>query len=345
MDKVKVGQIGCGYWGPNLIRNFSQLGDCVLHTLCDSKEENLQYAWRNHPYVKTTKNYKELLKDAEIDAVIVATDARSHYGLAMEALCEGKHLFVEKPLAMSTKECEDLINLSDSRNLVLMVGHTFEYNAAVQKIKEYLKRGELGDVYYIYSQRLNLGRVRKDINVMWNLAPHDISIVLFWLEEEPVRVSAHGITHLQNGIEDVVFMNLNFSNGKSVHIHSSWLDPNKVRKMTIVGSRKMVVYDDVSSDAKIQVYDKGIDKGSIDTGMGRYDDFGKFQLIQRAGDLLIPKIDFVEPLKAECTHFIECVKDGKKPLTDGKNGLRVVKVLEAAQKSLENGGKVVKIGD
>ena len=180
MDKVKVGQIGCGYWGPNLIRNFSQLGDCVLHTLCDSKEENLQYAWRNHPYVKTTKNYKELLKDAEIDAVIVATDARSHYGLAMEALCAEKHVFVEKPLAMSTKECEDLINLSDSRNLVLMVGHTFEYNAAVQKIKEYLKRGELGDVYYIYSQRLNLGRVRKDINVMWNLAPHDLSIVLFW---------------------------------------------------------------------------------------------------------------------------------------------------------------------
>jgi len=343
LEMITIAQIGCGYWGPNLVRNFNQIKDCKLHTVCDPREDRLEYVKSNYPYVKTTKNYKELLHDSEIDAIIVATEAETHYKLAREGLSEGKHIFVEKPLSMFTRECKDLIELSESKNLTLMVGHTFEYNAAVQKIKKYIMNGELGDLYYIYSQRLNLGRVRHDINAMWNLAPHDVSIILFWLEEEPVKVSAHGVAHLQKGIEDVVFINLDFGNGKFAHIHSSWLDPNKVRKMTIVASKKMVVYDDVSSDAKVQIYDKGIDKKNLGTEMGPYDDFGKFQLLQRAGDILIPKINFVEPLKVECAHFIQCIREHKRPLTDGRNGLRVVKILEAAQESLKNGGKTVKI--
>ena len=219
-----------------------------------------------------------------------------------------------------------------------MVGHTFEYNPAVQKVKEYIKGGDLGEVYYIYSQRLNLGQVRRDVNVFWNLAPHDISIVLCWLEEEPESVSAKGVTVLQKGIEDVVFLHMKFPGGRSAHIHTSWLDPNKVRRMTVVGSKKMVVYDDTLADARVQLFDKGVDRKNLSQNLGEYDDFGKFQLIQRAGDLLIPKVDATEPLRVECAHFVECVASGKKPQTDGANGLRVVKILEAGQASLNENG-------
>jgi predicted dehydrogenase len=224
-----------------------------------------------------------------------------------------------------------------------MVGHTFEFNAAVQYVEKCIEQNELGQIYYIYSQRLNLGVVRSDINALWNLAPHDISIALRWLKKMPVRVDARGYTYLQPGIEDVVYLNMEFEDGVAVHVHVSWLDPGKVRRMTVVGSEKMVVYDDASTEAKIQLYDKGIDRRGLDGSLGDFDSFGKFQLIQRAGDVLIPRIDFAEPLRSECQHFVECIVTGKKPLTDGENGLRVVKILAAASRSLAAGGASIEL--
>ena len=339
---VNLGLIGCGYWGPNLLRNFNQLRDVCVDTVAEMSDGRIEYVNTNYPQVRTTRRYQDILDDPKIDAVVVATPARTHYTLTKEILESDKHVLVEKPLAMSTKEALDLISLAEQNNRVLMVGHTFEYNAAVNALKKYVQNGEIGNIYYVYSQRLNLGIVRSDINAMWNLAPHDVSILIYLLGAEPMSVSARGVSYLQEGIEDVVFMALSFPNNIIAHIHVSWLDPSKVRKMTIVGDRKMIIYDDVN-DAKLQIYDKGIAKKNTPKSLGDYDTFGKFQLIRRAGDILIPKIDFVEPLQVECSHFIECIEEDKKPLTDGYDGLRVVKVLEAAQISLENRGMSVEV--
>ncbi len=336
--------VGVGYWGPNLVRNFALVEGVRIVSVCDVDRSRLQPIKRQYPTVNLTTSFSEVTGDPEVEAVVIALPVALHYEFTRDALSAGKHVLVEKPMCMTSREAEELIEAAERRDLTLMVGHTFEYNAAVAKLKEFIQGGELGDVYYIYSQRLNLGRVRSDINTMWNLAPHDISIILHCMEREPVRVSARGLTRLQDDIEDVVFMILEFEDGLIAHIHNSWLDPNKIRKMTVVGSAKMVVYDDVSTDAKVQLYDRGIDKRNISRDMGSYDDFGKFQLIHRAGDLLIPKIDFIEPLRLECRHFVECVLEKKRPLTDGQNGLRVVKVLEAAQQSLDKGGVAVELG-
>ena len=340
---VNVGVIGLGYWGPNLLRNFYQLSEVKVGECCDLRKEKLEYVKNSYPTVRVSEDYLYMLNNPEVDAVVVATPPLTHYKIAKQALLHNKHVLVEKPLALDSRSAQELIDIAKEKGKVLMVGHTFEYNAAVRKIKEYLKSGEIGDIYYIYAQRLNLGRVRQDVNVMWNLAPHDISIVLYWLEEEPLQVSARGITRLQKGLEDVVFMNLDFSDDKSVHIHLSWLDPNKVRRITIVGSKKMIIYDDTSPDAKVQIFDKGITRQTLNNNLGKYDDFGKFQLIKRAGDILIPQINFVEPLSMECSHFIECIQDGKRPLSDGEDGLKVIKVLEAAQKSLKANGIPVEV--
>jgi predicted dehydrogenase len=340
-EMLNIAVVGVGYWGPNLVRNFASLEDAKIISVCDVDRGRLQPIKRLYPTVNLTSSFDDILGDPEIEAVVVALPVSHHYRFTKAALEAGKHVLVEKPLCTNSTEAKELIDIAGEKHLTLMVGHTFEYNAAVAKLKDLIQGGTLGQIYYVYSQRLNLGKVRSDINTMWNLAPHDISIILYCLDCEPVRVSARGLTQLQDNIEDVVFMNLEFEGGVLAHIHNSWLDPNKIRKMTVVGSSKMVVYDDVSADAKIQVYDKGIDKKNISQDMGSYDDFGKFQLIQRAGDLLIPKINFVEPLRLECQHFIECAREGKRPLTDGENGLRVVKVLEAAQKSLTKGGAVI----
>jgi len=340
---VNIAVVGAGYWGPNLIRTFNSLDTARVVTICDTNKQRLKHIKEQYGDVSTTLDYNEVLKDTNIDAVVVATPADNHYKLTKECLLADKDVFVEKPLALSVIKAEELVKLARKKSKIIFIGHIFLYNAAVVKIKEYIKQDELGDIYYIYSQRLNLGRVRQDINAMWNLAPHDISILLYWFDEMPIKTSAKGITYLQDGLEDVVFMNLDFANGKCAHIHTSWLDPNKVRKMTIVGSKKMIVYDDVSNDAKIQIYDKGITKKTISDDLGSYDNFGKFQLIHRAGDLLIPKIDFIEPLSAECKHFIECINTKRRPLTDGENGLEVVRILEAAQKSLKSGGLPVDI--
>jgi len=249
----------------------------------------------------------------------------------------GKHVLVEKPLALSSGEAEELISVAERQKKVLMVGHTFEYNPAVLKIKELLGDGQIGHVYYAYSTRVNLGRVQQDLNALWSIAPHDVSILLFLLGEMPLEVSARGISHLSEGVEDVVFFTMFFPGNVLAHVHASWLDPSKVRRLTLVGSKKMVIYDDLASEGKVRVYDKGV----LKAGNGRV--YGEFQYKLHSGDIHIPKIDMTEPLHNECAHFIDCIRQGKRPRTDGENGLRVVKVLEAVQRSLEQRGVSVEV--
>jgi len=339
---IKIGQIGVGYWGPNVLRNFYDIENVEIKKVVDRDKNRQNYIKKKYSSLKTGHDIDEIITDKDIDAVIVSTPADLHYEMTKKVLLSGKHCFVEKPLALKTEEARELVKIAEEKGLVLMVGHVFLYNAAVNYLKRRISDGELGKIYYIYSQRLNLGRVRSNINALWNLAPHDISIVLYLLEKMPVSVSASGMSCIQKGVEDVVFMNMKFNNGTIAHFHVSWLDPNKTRIMTIIGSKKMIIYDDVS-DYKIQIFDKGIDIDSKNHYMGDFDSFGKFQLIKRAGDIVIPKIDFVEPLKSEAIHFIECIEKGKKPLSDGENGLKVTQIIETAMESLNNRSVEIKI--
>lgn len=338
--QIIVAQIGCGYWGPNLLRNFSAQPDCWVKLLADTSEDRLAYVSANFPRTQTVNNIESVLSDPEIDAIIVATPAASHYLLAKQALESNKHVFVEKPLATSTREADELIRLAADRSLTLMAGHTFIYNAAVRYAKKLLDEGELGQVYYIYSQRLNLGQVRSDVNAWWNLAPHDVSILLHLMNDElPVSVSATGVSYIQPGIEDVVFATLKWESGITAHIHVSWLDPSKVRKMTFVGSRKMVVYDDIG-DNKIMVYDKGVDRVPKIGEQMDYDQVNNYQLIHRTGDVWLPRISFQEPLKVEAAHFLDCLRNGTSPLTGPQHARDVVAVLEATQTALETGSAI-----
>lgn len=327
---VNLAVLGIGYWGPNLLRNFSQIDGVTVVAVCDADTARLAYIHQKHPEPRLIEDYTEVLADSSIQAVAIALPAKLHYRIAMEALQAGKHVFVEKPLALSSEECLQLIHVAEENDKVLMVGHTFEYNAAVNVLKDEIQKGALGEICYINSQRLNLGKIRQDVNVMWNLAPHDISIILYILQQEPLAVSARGVSYIQDGIEDVVFIDLVFESGVRAHIHASWLDPVKVRRMTIVGSEKMAVYDDMEEN-KIAVYDAGIDK----TDMG---------FSYRRGSTLFPEVNFLEPLNVECTHFIQCIANHQRPRTDGYDGLRVIKVLEAAQRSLRQNGKEIKLG-
>lgn len=338
-DRINIAQIGCGYWGPNILRNLMANKKCNVKRVADKSIERQEYVRSHYPQIATTDNYQSAIEDSGVSAIVIATPAETHYAIAMEALEAGKHVFVEKPLAMSSEEAEKLLDASRRKNLKLFVGHTFLYNDVVRKIKEYIDSGDLGEIYYIYGQRLNLGKVRQDVNAMWNLAPHDISMILYWFGETPDTVSANGLCFLQEGIEDVVFMNLKFPGGKAAHIHCSWLDPLKVRRMVLVGSKKMLVYDDVSTDAKITIFDKGIDKKSINVPMEPILSFSHFQLMQRQGDVVIPHIKFREPLSIQVEHFADCILNDKTPLTDGLNGLEVVKVLETAQRSMKTARK------
>lgn len=338
---INLGIIGCGYWGPNLLRNFLEVAQTRVQVVAELDEARLKYLAQKYPSLKTTKDYEEILR-SDIEAVVIATPAATHYALAKEALAHKKHVLVEKPLAMTSSEAEELISLAEKNKCTLMVGHTFEYNPAVQALKRYVQGGELGQPYYIYSQRLNLGVIRQDVNALWNLAPHDISILIYLLEKMPVSVVARGYDFIQPGIEDLVFLTLQFSDELVAHVHVSWLDPSKVRRMTLVGSRKMIIYDD-TAEAKLKIHEKGITRENIHECLGRFDDFGEFQLLKSAGNVVLPRIDFVEPLRLEADHFVDCIVKGKRPLTDGENGLRVVRVLEAAQRSLKNKGQIVDI--
>lgn len=326
-----IGVVGAGYWGPNLIRNFFQLPTAQLKWCADLDRDKLTRMQALYPGVSVTTDYEDLLNDTDLDAIVLAVPARAHYDMARRALLAGKHVFVEKPLAMSSFEARDLIQLAENQRRVLMVGHVFEYNPAVLYIKKLLEDRVIGQLYYMYSNRINLGRIQTDINALWSIAPHDISIMLFLVGAMPETVSARGGMYLNGEVEDVVFLTMTFPGNVLAHVQASWLDPSKVRRMTLVGSEKMVVYDDVADEGKVKIYDKGVYRKSSDL-------YGEFQYKVHSGDIYIPKIDMVEPLRNECAHFVECMQEHRAPRTDGYSGLRVVQVLEAAQRSLEQGG-------
>ena len=334
---MKIGVIGCGYWGPNLIRNFIQSNKVRELICCDLDQKRLARMKVLYPSIATTTQYEKLLNMNDLDAVAIATPVRFHYPIAKEFLLKGKHVFVEKPITDSYESALELVKLAEEKKVKLMVGHTFEYTAAVNKIKEVVESGELGKILYISCIRVNLGLFQQDINVVWDLAPHDISIILYIMGEVPESVNCQGKAHFKNGIEDVATTTLNFKNGLIAFIHNSWLDPNKIRRTTIVGSRKMLVYDDIETQEKIKIYDKGVEVPPY------YDTFAEFQLSYRYGDIYSPRIEDYEPLKKLSEHFLDCIKDGKNPHTDGQNGLRVVSILEAACKSLKHSGKAIAV--
>ncbi|HZT21576.1 MAG TPA: Gfo/Idh/MocA family oxidoreductase [Verrucomicrobiae bacterium] len=334
---IKVGVIGCGYWGPNLVRNFRSLPDCQLKMMSDLNEQRLAHLKSLYPEVHGVTDYRHLLNGSGLDAIVVATSVKSHYPLAKAALQAGKHTFVEKPMAFSSAECEELIEIARRKGLVLMVGHTFLYSPAVRKIKEIVDQGDIGEIRYICARRLNLGLFQQDINVAWDLAPHDISIALYIIGEQPVSVNCRGSAHVTPGVEDVTTMCLSFPRQRSAIIHSSWLDPRKVREMTIVGSRRMIVYDDVATLEKIRIFDARVERPP------HYDTFAEFHYAYHYGDVYVPYIKQEEPLKTECQHFLDCIRNGTRPLTDGQQGLELVRILEASSESLKRGGAPVNL--
>ena len=334
-DKIGIGVVGLGYWGPNLVRNFRSLRDCRLKAMCDLSEDSPQAPSIPLPGSRSGQGLRPS-PERRLH--------RRHRGrhrrplpppLAKAALEAGKHVFVEKPMASSTAECQELIDIAAAKNLTLMVGHTFLYSPPVRMIKEIIDRGDIGDIRYISARRLNLGLYQKDINVTWDLAPHDISIILHIMEETPVTINCQGAFHVTPGIEDVTTLSLSFRKERSAIVQSSWLDPRKVREMTIVGSKRMIVYDDVATNEKIKIFDARVERPP------HYDTFAEFQYAYHYGDIYIPHIQQAEPLKTECQHFLDCIKSGEKSLTSGEKGLEVVRILEASTESLKlNGGPV-----
>ena len=330
-SNLVLAQLGCGYWGPNLLRNFSALPGCTVKYVVDSSAERRAFVQANFPFSCAIESHQIVLEDPDVHGVIIATPAASHFSLAKQVLDAGKHVFVEKPLATKVAEVDELSRRAARRNLVVMTGHTFVYNSAVRYVKKLIDSGELGDLRYIYSQRLNLGRIRSDIDALWNFAPHDISIIQYWLgDPEPISIGRQGMAYMQEGIDDVVFLSLEYPGKVIANIHVSWLDPQKVRKMIIVGSRKMVVYDDIAEN-KINIYDKGIDRRAI---LGENMDFDNPQVSRfnhRSGDILIPEVKFAEPLRVEAEHFADCIRNSREPLTGIHHARTVVSILERAR--------------
>jgi predicted dehydrogenase len=326
---LNVAQIGVGYWGPNLLRNFVANKRCHVTKVVDLSRERRHYVQELYPSIAVTDDADQVFQDPLIHAVVIATPVATHFNLAMKALAAGKHILVEKPMARSVAEVEQIGNLSEKKQLVAMVGHTFLYNGAVQYVKTVIDSGELGDIRYIYSQRLNLGRIRSDVDALWNLAPHDISIIQYWLgDPTPLSVTKQGIDYIQKDVHDVVFMNIIYPNKIMANIHVSWLDPHKVRRITVVGSKKMVVYDDMAEN-KIAIFDKGIDRIAE---LGRDMDFDNpnFQTFNyRSGDVLLPKINFLEPLKAQSEHFLDCIENATKCITGIEHAKKVVEILSS----------------
>jgi predicted dehydrogenase len=336
VDTVGIAVVGTGDWGANLVRNFAALPGARLTMLCDADPQRLAKAAKAAPQAKAVADVAEVADSPDVQAAVVAASAVSHYPLARTLLEAGKDVFVEKPLALRVDHAEELVSLARERQRVLMVGHLLLHHPAVRWLKDMLRRGDLGEVLYLYSQRVNLGKVRRDENALWSFAPHDLSVALHLLDAEPIDVAARGAAFVQPGIEDVVFLHLRFPGGTMAHVHVSWLDPHKLRKFTVVGTKKMVVFDDMEASEKIRVYDKGVDRGGQIVGYGD-------ALTVRSGDIVIPSVPLQEPLRLECLHFVECVRDRRAPLSDGAGGLAVVRVLAAAQASLEAGGVPVPV--
>lgn len=332
---VRLAIVGCGYWGPNLLRNLWGLPECEVRVACDSKPERLEHMARLYAGIRTTTEVSDVIGDPEIDAVVVATPVHSHFDLAKELIEAGKHTFVEKPLAASAWEAAELVRLSEERHVVLMVGHTFVYSPPVRRMKELIDSGNIGEVLYISSRRLNLGLFQPDINVAWDLGPHDISIILYLLGSDPCTVSCQGVDHFNTGIEDVTTMSLVFPRGEFVNIQNSWLDPRKTREMTIVGTDKMIVYDDTEPLEKVRIYDKHV------CVPPHYDTYAEFHFSYHYGDIAIPYIQMVEPLKVEAQHFLDCISGGSTCMSSGREGLRVVEILERATESLRADGALI----
>ncbi len=324
-EPVRVGVVGLGYWGPNLARNVDGLDGAELSWCCDGRAEVRERLAGVHRNTRFTADLDDLLADDELDAVIVATPVPTHADLAVRVLEAGKHCFVEKPLAQSVADAERAVAASQAAGRVLMVGHLLQYHPGVRKLKEIAESGELGDIHYIYSNRLNLGQLRSDENALWSLGAHDISVILHLADEDPSEMTARGESYMRDGVEDVVFAFLRFPSGLAAHLHLSWLDPHKERRFTVVGSKRMATFDDMDLERKVTVYDKGFDQ--------KADSYGEY--ITRAGDIWSPRISNAEPLRLEIAHFVECVRTGDAPVSDGMSGLRVVRVLEHLQQELE----------
>jgi predicted dehydrogenase len=327
-DRPRIGVIGLGYWGPNIARNLDALEGCELAWCCDADEASRARYSAVYPDARFTADVEEMLADPALDAVAVTTPVPTHAALAERALEAGKHCFVEKPLAQDAASAERLVSLADGRGLVLMVGHLLCYHPGVRQLADLIERGELGEVYYLYSQRLNLGKLRADENALWSLGAHDVSVLLELADGFPSEVTARGEAYVRNGVEDVVFAYIRFDSGLAAHLHLSWLDPHKERRLTVVGSERMATLDDMALERKLTVYDKGFDPAA--------DNYGEY--ITRSGAVVSPAVPNDEPLRLECAHFVDCLVRGESPRTDGEAGLAVVRVLEALQASLDAGG-------
>jgi predicted dehydrogenase len=331
---IRIGVVGLGYWGPNLARNFDRLQGAELRWICDQSEAARERWSPAFPGTRVTDDLDELLADPELDAVVVATHVPSHAALAIRALGAGKHCFVEKPLAQSVADAEQVVAAAREAGRVLMVGHLLEYHPGVEKLKEIAESGELGEIFYLYSNRLNLGKLRADENALWSLGAHDVSVLLHLAGgEEPTECQAFGESYMRDGVEDVVFCYLRFPSGLAAHLHLSWLDPHKERRFTVVGSKKMATFDDMDAERKVTVYDKGFDQ-----------DFASYgEYIMRSGDIWSPRVSNEEPLRIECRHFLERIADGDEPRSGGDSGVRVVRVLEALQRSLDRSSRAAPV--
>lgn len=338
---IKVGVIGCGYWGPNLLRNLADNEGAELRWICDLDTQRLATMGRRYPAARQTSDFKDLLADTNLDAVVIATPVWTHFSFARESLKAGKHVLVEKPLTSKVAEAAELVELAERLGLTLMVDHTFVYTGAVRKIKEIIDSGALGDLLYFDATRINLGLFQNDINVVWDLAPHDLSIMDFVIQRQPESVSAVGSCHIKEGIENIAYVILRFSDEFMAHFHFNWLSPVKIRHTLLAGSRKMVVYDDIEPTEKVRIYDSGVTTRK-DNEIDREEAY-RTLVSYRTGDVWVPKLDSTEALRYVCQEFLTSIREKRAPLTDGNAGLRVVRLLEAAQKSISNGGASVRL--
>ena len=333
---IYIAVIGYGYWGPNLVRNFASVEGASVRTVCDLNPQRLGEAKLRHPDLETTTEFHTVLEDPAIDAVAIATPVRTHYEFARRALEHGKHVLVEKPMTASVAEAESLLDLALKRDLRLMVNHTFIYTGAVRKMKEIVVNGSLGDLYYLDSVRINLGLFQRDVNVLWDLAPHDIAIMDHLIDEPPISVCANGVCHIGNGIENVAYLTVYFNSGLIAHFHNNWLAPVKIRSLMLGGSKKMILYDDMEITEKIKVYDRGVEVTNADSVRDAL-------ISYRLGDMWAPRLDTTEALSRMAKEFIASIKDSRAPLTDGQSGLNIVRVLEAAEMSIKHRGREVKL--
>jgi predicted dehydrogenase len=334
---VRVAVVGAGYWGPNFIRVIEELGDSELVAVCDKDPAKLEKVTNQYPLINVTEDFEKLIGRDDLDAVIVATGSEAHHPVAKACLERDKHVLVEKPISLRSADAAELVEIARDRNKVLLVGHLLRYHSGVIKLKEYIDNKTLGDLLYVYTTRVNLGKVRKEENAMWSFATHDIYVVMYLLGTEPLAVTASGQSYVRKGVHDVVFLTLHFPGDVMAHLHVSWLDPHKIRKTTVVGDKKMAVLDDTAATEKLRIYDKGIDFTPS------YGDYGE-SLSIRIGDISIPKLDMKEPLKVECQHFLDCILKGDEPLTGGEQGRKVIQILEAADQSLREESRAIPIG-